>query len=188
MQRLERASVLLALLDALRSRGSWAGETHLQKSTYFLQELLGVPLGFQFILYKHGPFSFDLRQDLGGMFADSIVAWEVQPYPYGPSLKPGPLSALLRRQFPDASRRYARQIEFVAEKLASKRVVELERLATALYVTLKADVEPGDRPAKICKLKPHIALPDAIQAVADLDAILQESEHVRERQRQRAPR
>ncbi len=186
MERLERASVLLALLEALRSRGSWAGETHLQKSTYFLQELLGVPLGLRFILYKHGPFSFELRRDLGGMFADSFVVWEVQPYPYGASLKPGPLSDLLRRQFPGPARRFAGEIGFVAEKLAPKRVAELERLATALYVTLRGKVEPDQRPARICELKPHISPSDATQAVAEVDGIRQETGQVVQEQCRRA--
>ncbi len=175
MERLDRASVLLALVEALRSRGSWAGETHLQKATYFLQQLLEVPLGFRFILYKHGPFSFDLRQDLGGMFADSMLEWEVRPYPYGPSLRPAALSGLLKRQFPEPPRRCAREIEFVAEKLAPKPVVELERLATALYVTLQGKVAPDQRAARLCELKPHISLADATRAFAEVDSICEEA-------------
>lgn len=60
MERLNRAAVLLNLVETLRSKGSWASETHFQKAAYFLQELLRVPLEFEFILYKHGPFSFGL--------------------------------------------------------------------------------------------------------------------------------
>ena len=56
MERLQRASILLRLNEELRKSGSWAGETHMQKATFFLQELLAVPLGFDFVLYKHGPF------------------------------------------------------------------------------------------------------------------------------------
>lgn len=186
MERLERASVLLALVEALRSRGSWAGETHLQKATYFLQQLLGVPLGLRFILYKHGPFCFDLRNDVGGMFADSFLVWEPQPYPYGPSLKPGPLSGLLKRQFPGPARRFAGEIGFVAEKLAPKPVAELERLATALYVTLEGRVDPEQRAARICQLKPHISPAEAADAVAEVDSIREEASQVAHSRTQRA--
>jgi hypothetical protein len=179
MERLERASVLLALVEALRSRGNQAGPTHLQKSVYCLQELLGVPLGLRFILYKHGPFSFDLRRDVGGMFADSILTWELQPYPYGPSLKPGPLSGLLKRQFPAPAKRFADQIAFVAEKLAPKRVVELERLGTALYVTLQGKVEGEQRAARICELNPHISPAEAAAALAEVDTIREQAERFR---------
>ncbi|MCL6557372.1 MAG: hypothetical protein K6U74_00970, partial [Firmicutes bacterium] len=61
---LKRKALLLSLVKAMESQGSWCGETHIQKCSYFLQAMLGVPLGFEFILYKHGPFSFDLRDEL----------------------------------------------------------------------------------------------------------------------------
>ena len=46
MNRLERATILVTLIEKLSMEGSWCGETHVQKATYFLQELMGVPLGF----------------------------------------------------------------------------------------------------------------------------------------------
>jgi uncharacterized protein YwgA len=69
MDRLWRASLLLTMNEELRRAGSWAGETHMQKAIFFLQELIKVPLGFEFLLYKHGPFSFDLRDELTFMRA-----------------------------------------------------------------------------------------------------------------------
>lgn len=173
MERLERASVLLNLVGALRSRGSWASETHFQKATYFLQELLRVPLEFEFILYKHGPFSFDLREDLSAMLADSFLQWEPQP-PFGPSLIPGPAGDVLKRQYPLQAEILPR-IEFVAEKLAPKRVVELERLATALFVTMEGTVDEAQRAPRICELKPHIQPLQAQQAVQEVDEICREA-------------
>ena len=35
-----------------------------QKAVYFLQEIFDVPTGIEYILYKHGPYSFDLTADL----------------------------------------------------------------------------------------------------------------------------
>ena len=64
MNEMEKNVVLLSFIDFMRAKGSWCGETHVQKGTYFFQELMGVPLGFHFILYKHGPFSFDLRNQI----------------------------------------------------------------------------------------------------------------------------
>ena len=69
MERLQRAAVLLSLIEQLKDRGSWCGDTHIQKTTYFLQELLKVPLGFEFILYKHGPYSFDLEDEITALRA-----------------------------------------------------------------------------------------------------------------------
>jgi hypothetical protein len=63
MNRLQRAALLTELADKLREQGSWCGETHLQKATYFLQTLRLVPTGYDFILSKFGPFAFDLAEE-----------------------------------------------------------------------------------------------------------------------------
>jgi len=44
----------------------------------FLQDLMRVPLELEFILYKHGPFSFDLRSELTSLRADELVKLEPQ--------------------------------------------------------------------------------------------------------------
>jgi uncharacterized protein YwgA len=84
MNRLEKASILLSLTERLKEQGSWAGETHVQKATYILTKVLGVPLDFEFILYKHGPFSFDLRNELSALRAEGFMAWEIRGLRYGP--------------------------------------------------------------------------------------------------------
>ena len=61
MKLLKRNVMVLTLARKIRNRGSWCGETHLQKAVYLLQDLAGVETGLEFVLYKHGPFSFGLR-------------------------------------------------------------------------------------------------------------------------------
>jgi len=57
-------------------------------------------------------------------------------------------------------------------------VVDLERLATAYYVTLdKPDSDKEARVKEIVELKPHIPPDAARQAVHDVDAFIS---HVRE--------
>ena len=73
MNRLPQAAIVTRLTGRLRDQGSWCGETHLQKAMYFLQELMEVPTGFEFILYMHGPFSFDLRAELTSLRADGLL-------------------------------------------------------------------------------------------------------------------
>src|ERR1035441_4963526 len=73
MKHGQRMAVLTLLDREMLAKGSWCGETHIQKATYFLQELLGVDLGFEFVLYRHGPFSFELRDELSSMQADDIL-------------------------------------------------------------------------------------------------------------------
>src|SRR5579859_5845387 len=86
MKPAERMLLVAALASRMRDLGGWAGETHIQKCVYFFQRLLGIPVGYNFILYKHGPFSFDLRDDLGVLRRDGVLEVKVNPVPFGPSL------------------------------------------------------------------------------------------------------
>ncbi|MGC2661504.1 MAG: hypothetical protein WA324_26420 [Bryobacteraceae bacterium] len=172
METFKQATVVLRLAEALKARGSWAGETHVQKAVYFLQELLGVPTGFEFILYKHGPFSFDLRATLTFMEAEDLIAWQPRN-PYGPTLVKGADASYLDQKFGDIANRYQEQINFVAERLADKSVRELEKLATALYVTKDQNIEGISRSRQIVALKPHIPIAEANAAVQLIDELMQ---------------
>jgi uncharacterized protein YwgA len=179
MKRLQRAALLISLVEALRERGSWCGATHIQKSLYFLQELLGLPLGMRFIPYKHGPYSFDLNHELEAMQADYLLEDELQPYPYGPKLLPGKGSMQIKEKFPRTIDMYSKQIEFIADKFGDKKVSDLERLATALYVTRNPEENGENRAERVHQLKPHIKMEDALSAVSDVDKIIKEAERLK---------
>jgi hypothetical protein len=175
MERYKKDAVLSELADQLRRRGSWCGETHVQKATYFLQELKSVPLGFEFILYKHGPFSFDLRDELSAMRADGFFDLSERGS-YGPSLVPTRLSEELRQDYPKTLARYGPNIEFVCDALRDKNVADLEKLATALYVYFQYGSRSVRARAKILyELKPHISMPDSLEAVNQVDSIVARS-------------
>ncbi len=175
MEDNKRHVVLLSLLETMRARGSWCGETHVQKSTYFLQEALDVPLELSFVLYKHGPFSFDLSDVLGEMRAYLLI--DIEPRdPYGPSLKVSPSGEGFKAHFPKTTARYARQIEFVASRLSQRGVAQLERLGTALYVTKEDGSRSVEaRAHRINELKPHVPVELACQAVEEVDSLLAEA-------------
>jgi uncharacterized protein YwgA len=177
MKRLQRDTVILSLIENLRAKGSWCGETHIQKATYFIQELLRVPLEFDFVLYKHGPYSFDLSDELTAMRADAILKLQPQPPPYGPSFIHGKGSKLIKKLYPKTLKKYNPMVKFVANKLGDKGVTELERLATALYVTreINTDNSIESRAQCIHKLKPHVSLDEARDAVRVVDTFIEES-------------
>jgi hypothetical protein len=81
------------------------------------------------------------------------------------------------KRFSVTAQRFAPQVGFVAEKLGNKGVVELEQLATALYVRLKEDAETTveERAARINELKPHISEAEARRAVGEVDRICAEA-------------
>jgi hypothetical protein len=173
MPEFKDASLILVLTEKLRENQSWAGETHLQKAVYVLSCVLGVPVPFSFILYKHGPFSFELRDEIGWMRSSGFLEWEVRSNYYGPSLRPGQLGPILKKQFPEQPAKYSDEIEFVATRFAGKNVASLERLTTAIYVTLDEHTPSDKRAVRIHSLKPHISVPDADAAVLEADALVQ---------------
>ena len=171
MNRLKKAAVLTKLMDNLRERGNWCGETHVQKTTYLLQELFDAPLGFGFVLYWYGPFSFDLRDELTALRADEIIALEPQMPPYGPKIKPTDQAKYIQGLFPKTLEKYSAPIGFLSDRLGQRNVIELERLATALYATRKLgpDASREERIEELIRLKPHVARPDAGEAVYEID-------------------
>jgi uncharacterized protein YwgA len=144
-----------------------------QKATYFLKTLTGVPMDFDFILYKHGPFSFDLRDELTAMRADGLLSMRPH-FPYGPTLEMTEQGKNLMKKFPVTLKKYKENMDFVVNELDDKGVSELERLATALFIIKN---EPSRRTQnaradRIHELKPHVSVTEAKTAVSAVQEMI----------------
>lgn len=175
MRRLRRAALVSELADKLHEHGSWVGETHLQKGVFLLQEMLGVPTEAEYVLFKHGPFSWQLREELGDMRTDEVLTLVPQRTPYGPRFYTGDGVEQLRKQFPKTLKKYQRQLDWVADQMGNHGVVELEKLATGFWVTkeLDADVDADvdARARRLHELKPHFDVVECAEAVREVDAL-----------------
>ncbi len=167
MERLNNNAIILKLLDSLRTHGSWCGETHLQKAAYLLKAMYKVPLDSEFILYKHGPFSFDLRDELAQLRTAGQIQVEPQPAPFGPKLGISLAGKNLLQRLQHRWEPYKEQIDQVAQWLSGAGVKKLEQLATALYVVSEL---PHENAAvwqrRLQEYKPHVSDEDA-QAVIE---------------------
>jgi hypothetical protein len=136
---------------------------------------LNVPSNFKFILYKHGPYSFQLSEQLQGLIADEIVHVRSRP-PYGPSLELSEEAAELWRSVSESA--LVRKLDFIAGKLGRKGVGELERLATAVYVNQKhgEGIPLEHRVGLLTSLKPHVAADAARNAFLEVDALEREAQ------------
>lgn len=172
MEANKRSALLLSLMEELKSHGSWCGETHIQKATFFLQSMARVDLGLDFILYKHGPFSFDLRDELSEMRANQLLEMQPKP-PYGPQFRPSDIGQNLVQRFPKTIRRHRDAIEFVAERLGHCDVAQLERLSTALLV-LQEHSDPEGAARRLNSVKPHIHPSSANHAISEIQTWLEE--------------
>jgi len=175
MDRLEKDAILLTLIEQLKAQESWCGETHIQKATYLLQDLLKVDTGFDFILYKHGPYSFDLTDELKTMRADSFLSLESSP-PYGPVFKKGEMGDTLLGDYSSIIAKFDKEINFVSNKLGKMRVKELEKLTTAIFIKKEGGKDDQDSLAsRINNEKPHISVQEAREAVKDAENLLREA-------------
>lgn len=169
-------AILASLARGLTDHGSWSGETHIQKATYILHDLFGVPFDFDFILYKHGPFSFELRDTLSSMRIDGLLERQPQPGGYGPRILASPAGVGLQQTYPRTMNRWNAAVEWIAERLGNLDVNELERLATALWVTRERPEDSvNERAEALTSVKPHIPRESAVRAVGRIDQLIEEA-------------
>ena len=175
MESVARKAVIIALMRALAAAGSWCGETHVQKAVFMAQSLTGLPTDYNYILYKHGPFSFDLRDELATMRAENLVELIIRSPEYGPAIVPTENSANVENAAAGTLAEFQAGIAFVASAVGKKGVAELERLATALYISPNlpggSPVELGAR--KLKELKPHISEADEIAATKEARELME---------------
>ena len=175
MKRLAKAAILMKLGQTLKACGSWCGHTHYQKAVYFLQHALGVGLDFSYILYKYGPYSFDLREEMETLEAEGLLSSVSSP-PYGPIIKPTELGQQLMESFPKTLAKYDTAILYAARTLGNRQVTELEKLVTSLFIKRNHSeaVTTQDQAELLNQIKPHIPLAEAVQAVQECDRILED--------------
>jgi hypothetical protein len=165
---LNQAAILGAFVEKVRGAGNACGETLLQKATFVMKELFGVPLSDEFRIHYYGPFSFQLRRRLSLLEAEEFL--RVSPRDLGVTYDTGERFSQLREQFPQTIARYQHAIDFAASQLGSLGVKELEPLTTALFVTRQQpDAEATVRAAKLMQVKPHVKPAEARAAIAKVD-------------------
>mgnify|MGYP001167375148 CR=1 FL=1 len=164
-----REMVLIGgVVNSLRSRGSWTGETHIQKTAYVAKIRRNVPFESEFVLYKHGPFSFELSKSIGHMLSRDLLSSE-NNRGYGPSYALNrSLWTALNKGLSDFYSDFSNAIDDIGIRFSNKNVAELERIATAVYVV---DKHPHDsdefRAEIITKIKPHISRETALEALQE---------------------
>lgn len=165
-------SIILATIEALHQHGSWTGKTHLQKALSLLETTSPIALPFEFILYKHGPYSFDVEAELEQMKSyAAIIATPVPDY-YGVVLQRAQNADYVEQAVPlDAVTKDA--IERVCAFVGKSDVKELEKLATAAWIRAKEEVaEPQSVAERLHELKPHISVAEAQVADEKIRALI----------------
>lgn len=144
-------AIVLRAVQSLNKVGSWTGKTHVIKSLFIASSKVELP--FQFVLFKHGPYSFDANDAIEFMSAVKMLELTSTP-PYGVKLKPGQIERIIET---DVDPKVLEAVDEAAKAVGSCDVKELEAFATSLWVSEKQD--PADNTdwfTGVKKLKPHL--------------------------------
>lgn len=158
---------ILQTVKSLREEGSWTGKTHVQKSLFLIEALTSVDVPFAFVLYMHGPYSFEIEEEMAQMRSYNALAIDPTPE-YGVSISPGQMATYVEKHSsmtPGESDAIIRVCRFVGRK----GVAELEKLATAAWIWKNEGITAPEAVAsRLSQLKPHIPAPDAKAAFLEL--------------------
>lgn len=165
MERVKKAALISEMLSRMINKGSWGGETHLQKCVFFLQEMRKVPTGYTFQLYKYGPYSFDMHDEIVRLRGIGMLSLYSRKPQYGAALKVSELGQSLRTHFPKTLKKYSDHIDFVTDNFGDLNASELGKLATAYYFILQDQGNSDEEVAiKINNVKSHILISEGMEA------------------------
>ena len=165
-------AIILAVVDSLRRHGSWTGKTHVQKALSLLRDKGRIEVPFDFCLYRHGPYSFDVEAELEEMRSYGALNVEPNSQGYGVTLQTAEMADFVK-QVVELSDDETKAIDDVCQFLGNQNVLELERLATASWIQCQEGVESSSEVARrLNQLKPHISIENAAQSHADVAAWL----------------
>ncbi|MCG6535766.1 MAG: SocA family protein [Syntrophales bacterium LBB04] len=139
-----RYALIAELAQRLQAQSPQFGKTSLQKMIYLLQELKGVPIGYQFCLYTHGPFAAQLLGDLD--LVEALGAVKVQYIISGfggYQISPGNECESIRCKASEFLKENKEAIDEVVNEFGKYSAKELELRSTIVY--LDRDVKRSNK-------------------------------------------
>jgi len=163
---------ILCAIESLIAAKGGTGRTHIQKTLFVANELYDLHIPFHFILYKHGPYSFDVDSAIQEM--KSYRAISIEPVPgYGVSITPDKGKHFVEEYGGELDQRPTQAITEVSRFLAQMHVKELERIATAVWIYFRENIREPDRISeRLRQLKPHVSDKGAQEAVNTFQKLL----------------
>ena len=168
-----RAAILARMVSKAPERK--LGRTQVMKLFYFLQELKGIPLGYDFRLFTYGPFDSEVLSDLATACCVDTVSEKTVIYPrgYGYEITPGPLAERLQNDLARTDLGLTAQVDEVVREFGSLGAAELELRSTILFVDRElgragTTVTARDVSARVHQIKPHFDQPAILNRIAEM--------------------
>jgi hypothetical protein len=169
-------ALVLAVIRGLHVHGSWTGKTHVQKALFLMKAAARIEVPFAYVLYKHGPYSFELESELEQMQSYAAVKIEPNAEGFGVVLTTGPGAGFATR-LAQLSKTEQTQVELTCQFVGNRNMADLERLATAAWIRMNEGRTESHRvAARLNQLKPHISVPQAEAADAEVFSFLSEAQ------------
>ena len=126
----------LAVLARMVKSAPGLGRTQVMKLCYFLQELKGVSLGYDFRLFNYGPFDSEVLSDLSSAAGCGANIEQTVFYPkgYGYAIKPGLQVDQFVSELDAAVPEVAALVDQVVREFGGFSASELELRSTILFV------------------------------------------------------
>lgn len=169
----DRYALITTIARQFESTGRSLGKTALQKLVFFLQELHGVDVGYEFALYTYGPFCSDLMHDLDITSAMDGVAISYNPDLNEYNIVPnGNCEAILQRASGFVENNLG-AIDNVIAEFGTYTARELELRATIVHAERDAHrreqaITEATLVADVHEIKPHSPVATIQRAVHEL--------------------
>ena len=162
----ERLEFIAYMLYALERKGSWCGLLHIQKACYIAQEMFKIPLKYDFLPYKYGPYSFDLPDDIS-LALNRFILDTVRNPGYGPSYT---IEDDIKKYVESNKYKYAGPVQFIAEWFHKRPARDLEKITSAHMVmhNIKLDASEEEQKQELREWKDKLSdqdIDDAFQEV-----------------------
>lgn len=163
MVQMDRAALVAHLARSLDESEGYASSTHMKNCLFFLQERHGVDLGYEFVIHRFGPFSFELNADLAGFRREGILS--VSSNGGGVRYKPGPNAPALPAHLASAGE----AIEVLAKTYGLMDAQDLDVHATAFFVAKRLpEAKPEEIAGQVRRIKPRVSSEAVERALSDL--------------------
>ena len=151
-----RFAIMAAVIHQMSQARRDIGKIQLQKLLYFLQNGLGVPLDYRFVMHHYGPYSVQIEDNLSIVRAVGAAQVSVDPEGYGYHITPGETDITA---WTELVRPHAESISRVVETLGGHDAARLELLATIHFVrSLRRTTTVEDVLAEVRSLKPKFSV------------------------------
>jgi len=170
----DRLTLIAEIVRRCAQRNCNLGKIQLQKMVYFLQESCS-DLGYTFVIFHYGPFSFDLAEDIERLNTLRILHIEKDDAGYGYHITPGVHCGVLTDTNKDPIIAHDQSLNVILDSFGTMTASAIELSATIHYVhsVLRDRTESytlDEVKLAVRELKPQFTTDQIAQAMADLPA------------------